>query len=395
MSILHRMILWELIKVFALSLLGITGILLMAGIIAEASQQGLGPMQILTIIPLLIPSTLPYTIPATTLFAACVVYGRLSADNEILAIKSAGVNILKVVWPGVLLGLVMSCATMGLYYRIIPYTHHLMRTIFLKDVQELMYALLRKEKKIDQPRLEYALFVQRVQGDKLVNPIFKHRSKKGGYDSVLAAREAVLQVDLAHKQVLVHLRTVVPWTPDGAGGTVAEQLQAVPMPEDLVPRGPRKPRDMSWREMLERRRELSDEIDEAVAEVGLLAAGGVVTEGPEGQPRHLKNLREKVADREFNVRSLDAEMQMRPALAFGCLFFVLVGCPVGIWLSKSDYLSAFITCFLPIVVVYYPLLLCGSNFAKEGKLHPVIDVWAANGAMGVTALMLFRRLLRN
>ena len=45
----------------------------------------------------------------------------------------------------------MSCVTMGLYYRIIPYTHHLMRTIYLEDVQQLMYTLLRKEKKIDQP----------------------------------------------------------------------------------------------------------------------------------------------------------------------------------------------------------------------------------------------------
>src|SRR5439155_2109578 len=106
---------------------GITGILLMAGIVAEASQQGLGPTQILAAIPLLIPSTLPYTIPATTLFAACVVYGRLAADNEILAIKSAGINILEVVKPGLLLGLVMSASTMGLYYRVIPYTHMLLR----------------------------------------------------------------------------------------------------------------------------------------------------------------------------------------------------------------------------------------------------------------------------
>ena len=56
-----------------------------------------------------------------------------------------------------------------------------------------------------------------------------------------------------------------------------------------------------------------------------------------------------------------------------------------IWLSKSDYLSAFITCFLPIVVIYYPLMICGSNFAKEGKLHPTLDTWAANGAMGAIA----------
>ena len=112
-SILHRMILWELIKVFVMSLVGITGILLMAGIVAEASQQGLGPAQILAAIPLLIPSTLPYTIPATTLFACCVVYGRLAADNEILAIKSSGVNILQVVRPGLLLGLAISGVTLG------------------------------------------------------------------------------------------------------------------------------------------------------------------------------------------------------------------------------------------------------------------------------------------
>src|SRR5260370_4434870 len=145
MSILHRMILMELLKVFSMSLLGITGILLMAGIVAEASQQGLGPMQLLTIIPLLIPSMLPYTIPATTLFATCVVYGRLAADNEILAIRAAGVNLLTVVWPGLLLGLVMSGVTMSLYYRTIPYTHHLLRQMVFNDAEELLYAMLAKQ----------------------------------------------------------------------------------------------------------------------------------------------------------------------------------------------------------------------------------------------------------
>src|SRR5438874_11536469 len=108
------MILWELAKVFLMSLIGITGILLMAGIIAEASQQGLGPAQILEAIPLLVPSTLPYTIPATTLFATCAGYGRLSADNESLATTSAGINVLTVVKPGTVLALVMSSLTMGL-----------------------------------------------------------------------------------------------------------------------------------------------------------------------------------------------------------------------------------------------------------------------------------------
>lgn len=86
---------------------------------------------------------------------------------------------------------------------------------------------------------------------------------------------------------------------------------------------------------------------------------------------------------------------MRPALSFGCLFFVLVGCPVGIWFSRSDYLSAFITCFLPIVFLYYPLQLCSTNLAKDGKLQPTIALWLANAAIGLIALGLFRRLLKN
>ena len=86
---------------------------------------------------------------------------------------------------------------------------------------------------------------------------------------------------------------------------------------------------------------------------------------------------------------------MRPALSVGCLCFILVGCPVGIWFSRSDYLSSFITCFLPIVIVYYPLMMCGTGFAKEGKFEPLVLVWGANVIIGLIGLVLFRRLLRN
>src|SRR4051812_48708347 len=154
-SILHRTIFWELARVFVLSLLGITGILLMAGIVAEASRHGLGPMQILAIIPLIVPSTLPYTIPATTLFATCVVYGRLAHDNEILAIRAAGVNILVMTWPAIFLGLLMSGLTVGLYLEVIPRTHHLMRAMVLDDVEDFLYAMLRQDGTLQHPKMGY------------------------------------------------------------------------------------------------------------------------------------------------------------------------------------------------------------------------------------------------
>ena len=145
-GLLHRTIFYELAKVFLLSLFGLTGMLLLAGVVAEASQHGLSPGQILSIIPLLVPNMLPYTLPATTLFATCIVYGRLAADNEILAIKAAGINLMHVTWPAILLGLVTSAATVYLYLEIIPSTHHLLRTKFLEDVEELLYGMLPRRR---------------------------------------------------------------------------------------------------------------------------------------------------------------------------------------------------------------------------------------------------------
>ena len=99
-STLNRMIFWELVRVFLLSLGTLTGLFLIVGLIQQASQLGLTLAQILRAIPLFVPSTLPLTIPATTLFASCVVYGRLAHDNEVIALKAAGVHLFGIVKPG-------------------------------------------------------------------------------------------------------------------------------------------------------------------------------------------------------------------------------------------------------------------------------------------------------
>jgi lipopolysaccharide export system permease protein len=396
-TILQRAILWELFKVFLLSLVGITGILLMAGIIAEASQRGLSPTQILAVIPLLIPSTLPYTIPATTLFATCLVYGRLAHDNEIIAIKAAGVNVLNVVWPGVVLGLLMSGATMGLYYRIIPYTHHLMRSMFLNDVEELLYSMLRRDRFINHPKLGYGIWVRQVQGRRLIDAVFKRRGPRGDWDIVAMAKEAELRVDVPNGQVLVHMRNGQFYS---EGNTTRlyfdDKIWPVPLPPSpFGASGPPKPRDMTWQEMLRRRREIIAAEEAMTAEMALVTSRLTLSNAPPDLPKHLGNL--KVMKHQFHqeLHSLDTELYMRPALSLGCLCFVLVGCPVGIWFSRSDYLSAFSTCFLPIVFLYYPMLLCGGNLAKDGKLHEGLAMGAADAAMALIAVPLFRRLLKN
>lgn len=393
-SILQRMILWELAKVFLLSLIGITGILLMAGIIAEASQQGLGPTQILAAIPLLVPSTLPYTIPATTLFATCVVYGRLAADNEILAIKAAGINAIKIVRPGLILGLSMSAATMGLYYRIIPYTHHLLRAMVFNDAEELLYSLLRKHQEIRYSSFPYQIFVKGVKGKTLLNPIFKRRSADGTIDWVAHAREAQLQVLPSKGLIDIQMKDCIVWGENEASGRIKDESLPVELPRDFGKQGQRRPRDLTWQEILDKRVELHRKASDLEQRKSLITARQILISAPGPMP-HLKFFNEQIAQIEQEIVALNVELQMRPALSLGCLFFILVGCPVGIWFSRSDYLSAFITCFLPIVFVYYPLMLCGTGMAKEGRINMIPLVWGADAIVGGVGVLLFWRLLKN
>ena len=53
------------------------------------------------------------------------------------------------------------------------------------------------------------------------------------------------------------------------------------------------------------------------------------------------------AAREKNL--LEVEIHLRPSLALGRLSS-LGRPPVGIWFSRADYLSSFVSCFLPTVV---------------------------------------------
>jgi lipopolysaccharide export system permease protein len=394
-SILHRTIFFELARIFLLSLIGITGMLLMAGIVAEASQRGLSPMQILAAIPLLVPSTLPYTIPATTLFATCVVYGRLAADNEILAIKAAGINVLSVVGPAILLGVAMTVLTVALYYDLIPTTHHIMRAMVVRDIEEFLYRALKWERCINYPKMNYRMQVKGVQGRTLLAPVLVSKNPKtGAEDAVVVGTEAELHVDLAQRLIILHMRGCTVTGGDGNNnGYLGDKEWPIELPVDFD-KVVRKSGagDMTWNELVDNRNELQHQRQIINTEINLWQS---LSATPKANPDHLKNLISESRSKQDVVRNIETEMMMRPALALGCLCFVLVGCPVGIWFSKSDYLSAFITCFLPIVFVYYPLLLCGQNLAKSGKIQPAIAVWLADAIVAVVALPLYRKLLKN
>ena len=407
-STLNRMIFIELVKVFLLTLGSLTGLFLLAGIIQQAMQLGLSPAQIIAAVPLFVPSTLPYTIPATTLFASCVVYGRLAHDNEIVAVKGAGVHLFTILQPAILLGIITTTITGGLYHSIIPHTQQQLQEELLKDPEEALYSTLRRERSLRHPNSDFVMYVRDVQGRRLIDVVLKQKTKlkdkqtgtevTNGYDYVFRARVAQLRVDAAEGIMYIDPDRFVVYNPTTQGTSALNAPLPVKLPENFNASDARtRPSALLWDELGprveylegERNKKLAER-DEARRRVGLIPEGDLRNIAL-AQDAHYKSQIENATRLVANVR---AEYYMRPALAFGCFVFALIGCPVGIWATRADYLSTFVICFLPTVFVYYPLLFAGTNLAKDGKMPLGLGCWLADLVMGAFGLLLTWRLLR-
>lgn len=430
-GILNRMIFWELVKVFLLSLTGLTGLFLIGGIIQQATQYGVSASQLLNIIPLLIPSFLPYTIPATMLFATCIVYGRLSHDNEAVALKAAGVDLLTMIRPAFVLGLLTSAVTAGLEFAVIPMTQRMLQEELIRDPEERVYSLLKQERCIRLQKLPYYLYVRDVQDRRLIDVVVKRKppAKDDGspaddskFDYVARTREARLVIDKQTNTLTVETDTN--WVISGNKAIVDSQdnqpfeivLPDIFRRDKLMESLKDRSQTIDWDDLPERVAFFKGEADKALItrqvlmdskpgqqltvleQFQIAEANGLkpsqVSLDPDQRAKQVGHFTEVNKYYIRLSRTMDWDYHSRPALALGCLFFAVIGCPMGIWANRADYLSMFVICFLPAIIIYYPLIMAGAGFARDGKVPMVIGVWGANAAAAIAGVLLMWRLIR-
>src|SRR5688572_29008235 len=103
MRILTRYVLFDVLKVFAITLTGLTLLIFVFLMGKEAVDKGFGLGPLIRLSPYLLPQALQFAVPGTMLLAATNVYGRMASYNEIVAIKSLGISPMVVIWPTIIL----------------------------------------------------------------------------------------------------------------------------------------------------------------------------------------------------------------------------------------------------------------------------------------------------
>ncbi|MDP8237303.1 MAG: LptF/LptG family permease, partial [Candidatus Erginobacter occultus] len=110
MKIIHRYILFSVTGTFLATLLVLTGILCLGNLlkVADLILRGMDPALILRFFGFLVISLLEYAIPMAILTSTILVFGRLSADNEITGMRACGIGLKRIIEPVILLGFLLT-----------------------------------------------------------------------------------------------------------------------------------------------------------------------------------------------------------------------------------------------------------------------------------------------
>ncbi len=393
MRILTRYILWEVTAVFLATLATMTGLVFVALIGKEAVENGLGLSPILRLLPYMLPQAMQFAVPGGLLMAATSVFGRVAASNEMTAIKSLGISPLVMIWPAVLLSGALSLVSVVLNDVAVSWGRGGVDRVILESLEEIVYGRLRTVRSYSNDRLE--VNVRDVAGRQLVKPIIQFRAPDGRPPSVVKADAAELEADPAANAITIRLYNA---EADMNGWSIThpgEFVRSFPL-DEITGRSAasRTPSDYALNEIgpakVKQAESIAQVKHEMAADAGAALLLGNLSELSQASWQRRES--DLVSSQRWLYR-LNTEPHRRWANGFSCLGFVLIGAPLAIRRKHGEFWGSFFICFLPILLLYYPMLVGMVDQAKDGVVPPQA-VWLGNLVLAGLGVWLVRRVVR-
>jgi lipopolysaccharide export system permease protein len=355
MKIIDRYLLRELIPPFFLGILIFTFVLLMSQILRLMElivNKGVPLSTVLKMIAFLLPSILVLTVPLSVFLTCIVTFGRWSSDNELTAIKSGGVSLMRLSLPVLAFSLTTYLLTSYFIIYALPAGNQAFRKKMFEIVRTKASIGLQ-EKVFNDDFDGLVLYVNRIP--ETSNPVmqgviitdYRPEQRRPPQEPLtIIAEEGWLVVDEESQRVIFRLRN---------GGIHSLS------------------RDFRRYEKIDFR------IHDLQLSLGDEMAGAMNV--PKGlREMTLGELSAKAAAyREQGVHSQGPEVEIHKkfAIPFATLIFGYLGIAMGVLFRRGEKLVS-IAVSMGIAVIYYIFLLAGEPLGKQGKISPFLSMWTAN-----------------
>ena len=358
-ALIDRWLLGQIIPPMIFAISAFTVISLSVGVmfdlIRKIVEYGLPVIQALKALIYSLPSFLVLSFPMAVLLSTLLSYGKLSANSELLALKSLGITTARIIAPSIAVSIFMTGLTFYFNDNLVPTSNRLAESTlrsgigssFNKGKSKNNIIFTRKGSRIaaktNKPTKTNTLLTHIFYASRFENNVMKEVTvldfSRQNIKQILTANSAIFDKD--NSSWIFTDGSIV--STDSIGQTTNIEFKQytypfVEGPLDLA-KVPKDASDMSLKEALEAERIY----------------------------KKIGNLKE--------IRKIQVRIQEKFTLPCACLVFGLIGSILG---SKSNLRSSKSQGFglsVILILFYYVMSFISSSFGVKGLLPPIIAAW--------------------
>lgn len=318
-----------------------------------------------------IPYSLAYSIPISALFATLLIFGRLSSDSEISAMKSSGLSMWQIASPIVLISLAMVCVC--LYNNCIVYpaatyaNRQLIKGMGVEDPIKLL-----EEGRFIRDFPGYMIYVGKKNKNRVRDLVVYELDKETGeVTGSVRAGSGIMTADREKAELKIDLFDVRIEIPDPDAPGDSSKTRYV--------NARNYPIRLDFNELLGNKNVYKKRKNMTIFELA----------------RRIRNPETETAQLDEELRRIEhcrnlVEANQRIALALSPFMFVLIAIPLGITSHRKES-SIGMVMSLAIMFIYYVFMILSDMFDKNPEFHPWLIPWIpiVSGQLG--GFLLLRR----
>ena len=351
MRLTDRYALREILAPTAVAFVIYTGFMLIRGLVqfSDLLLQSADPLlDVLRVLAFSAPHIIVLTLPIVFLLGILVGVGRLSQDSELVALRAAGVDLFTLYRPIAVLAVAFTLVTGFVMTSVVPRTN---RILYGMKLQLSTFAIAQRiQPGVFSP--EFAgrrIYVERASPDRrtLEGLILSDRSNPADGERLTLARRGALELEEAEGRLWLRLEDAVThhMPADARSYDRASYRTQRVLLDDTNPkerfaktRPDKQLREMTLAELIHRARTTGDDVLARLSWV---------------------------------------EVHKKFSFPAACLFFGLVGLPLGVVNRRGGRAAGFAVS-TAIVLGYYVLYASGEARAVEGTIPPIVAMWLPN-----------------
>lgn len=359
-----------------LAAVGIFVFLLMAGnllrdVLGLLADGRLSPKLFLQLLGLLFPYVIAFALPLGLLTGILLVLGRLSAQNEITAMRAAGISLRQIALPAYVLALLSLVFSVWVNFSLGPNARTLYRSLLADTVRERPLEFVTEGRFVrDFPGVIF--YIEEKDGDLLRGIRLWELDREGRVQHLLTAATGQLAFQEDDESLRLTLnRGFIERRPDrderGAGIRMATFGEwGVRLPLDEVFRQPAPTRSLSRMDIFM----LIDRLSDIPRE-----------ERVRGEPRF----------GEWVKVRMEISERLAMSMATVCLAFLAI--PLGVKIQRRDTSSNLLIAF-GLAMGFYVLMILFGWLAVRPQWRPDYLIWIPNGVVVAWGIYFFRKVQR-